>query len=161
MKEQITYRKCVATWLRQQGHLVTTAVHNEHHSSIRFKVQGVDFTVRIDESDPGFVLLTHGFLLPQDLEQGPAVTSHALEIEKRLKVVKIQLDWENRTVEFNAEQFIPNRSFEPIFWRCVDVLGKAAYAFFSELSEISAKVAAHEFIDVLGRDLGINSGEQR
>jgi len=50
---------------------------------------------------------------------------------------------------------------EPVFWRCVDVLGKAAYAFFLELSEISAKLAAQEFIDDLGRDLGINSGEQR
>ena len=50
------------TWLRQQGHLATTAIHDEQHSSIKFKVQAVDFTVHIDESDPGFILLTHGFL---------------------------------------------------------------------------------------------------
>jgi hypothetical protein len=157
MAETSLHRDRVAAWLRDQGHKARIHVHNDQHASVSFKSRGATYNVRVDESDPGYLYLSHGWSLPAGLREGFETAKLALDVERNLKVVKIALDWGNHGVEFNAEQFVPDGNFAPIFWRCVDVLAQAAHQFFARIGEVTADQAAHRFIEDVGRDLGLAS----
>jgi hypothetical protein len=161
MANETTLRDRVAAWLRDQGHEATIVPNDEQYSTVQFRSRGAFFNVRIDEKDRGFLFLSHSFNLPATIRKGAKTLKIVRDVEHRLKVVKIVLDWEGRGVLFNAEQFIANGAFEPIFWRCADIVAQASDAFFNELGDVSAGEAAQSFIEEVGRDLGLAPGEPR
>lgn len=157
MARTSAHRDRVAGWLREQGHKARILVHSENRATVTFKSHGAAYGVRVDESDPNFLYLSHAWKLPLGLIEGPETMKLALEVERNLKVVKIAFDWSVHGVEFNAEQFVEHGNFEPVFWRCADVLAQAAHQFFAGVPAVSADLAAHRFIEDVGRDLGLAS----
>lgn len=154
MHDHITHRRRIATWLREQGHEVAVERHDARYATVTFRLHRADFIVRTDENDPDFLFLTHAFQLPDELQNRPRAHRIAHHIERGLKVVKVALDWDRRRIEFNAEQFVADGEFAPIFWRCVGVIEEAARRFFEEARRFSSSAAAQRFIDEVSRDLG-------
>jgi hypothetical protein len=160
MADDATNLDRIASWLRSQGHDVTVVAHNERHSSVCFKARGALFTVHVDEEDRALLSITHGWRAPFAPRARTDAMTLALEVQRRIPVVKVDLDWKDGYVRFAAEQLVVNASFEGIFWRCVDLLSQAAQMFFETLGDTAPEEAARSFIEELERTLGRTSGER-
>jgi hypothetical protein len=160
MADDAAYRDRIGTWLRDQGHAVTVVAHNERHASVIFKARGAVFTVHVDEEDPGLLSIANAWRAPFAPRARVEAMSLALDVQRRIPVVKVYLDWKDGYVRFAAEQLVADGSFEAVFWRCIDHLTQAAQTFFDALGETTPEEAARTFIEELEQHLGRMPGER-
>lgn len=150
---ELPLRERIAAWLRDQGHQAPIETQDERYASVHFRTRGWRFAVRVDELDPVFLYIVLSLELPDDVVDELTARRALARIESQKKVIKIDLDWEQRTLLFAGEQLVGEPGGPSIFWRTVAVLEESVYAIHVAFDEEAGRTAASRFTEQLETEL--------
>jgi hypothetical protein len=108
---------------------------------------------QLDNGDPNFLYIVATTGIRDDIVDELLVRRAAGRAQNDAKVVKIGVDWEDRTLTFAAEQLVTTPGGEAIFWRTVALLDYTISSFYNMLDEEVGRVAASHFTAQLEADL--------
>jgi hypothetical protein len=147
--------KKISAWLNAEGHRTDVEVHDERYADIVFSARGYRLSVRVDETDPGFLYIILRLDMPDDVTDELIARRAAAAVEAYAKVVKVEINWESRGITLATEQLVATPGGSEIFWRTVSFLILSVSQLERAFEDEAGHAAAGNFTQQMEAELSL------
>jgi hypothetical protein len=129
-------------FLAEEGYRPHLEINDEQPERARlaFKVEGLRYTLYLDEGDPTFFNLVLCYRLGDLTDEPEVLLAAANALTRQTKGTKVWVDQEDRSANFNYEWFAEDVPSSRLFERLISQCRYAVDGFFEKAREMAKPV---------------------